>query len=113
MGVIFGMLLSDTVRSNWLKLFESRNDYGYHFSVFSDKQENIEIKGRLEKLKSFVLENEIDEIYCSMKEVSNAQLNKIMLFLTNIKKQLNLFQIRKRFFKELTNWLLWLFPVLS
>jgi hypothetical protein len=32
------------------------------FSIFSDKQENIEI-GKLEKLKSFVLENEIDEIY--------------------------------------------------
>jgi putative colanic acid biosynthesis UDP-glucose lipid carrier transferase len=47
---------------------------------FFHKQENIEIKGKLEKLKSFVLENEIDEIYCSLKEVSNAQLNKIIAF---------------------------------
>jgi putative colanic acid biosynthesis UDP-glucose lipid carrier transferase len=38
------------------------------FRIFSDK-ENIEIKGKLEKLK-IVLENEIDEIYCSLKEVS-------------------------------------------
>jgi putative colanic acid biosynthesis UDP-glucose lipid carrier transferase len=31
------------------KTFESRDDYGYHFfGYFSDKQENIEIKGKLE-----------------------------------------------------------------
>jgi putative colanic acid biosynthesis UDP-glucose lipid carrier transferase len=71
------------------------------FWIFSDKQENIEM-GNLEKLKSFVLENEIDEIYCSLNEVSNATLNKIIAFRMNIKK-LNSFQIRKRFFKEITN----------
>jgi putative colanic acid biosynthesis UDP-glucose lipid carrier transferase len=80
------MLLLDTPRSNSIKkTFEARNDFGYHFFGFSRK-ENIEIKGKLEKLKSFVIENEIDEIYCSLKEVSNAQLKEIA-FSDEIKKQ--------------------------
>lgn len=83
------------------KLFESRNDYGYHFfGFFSDKQENIEIKGRLEKLKSFVLENEIDEIYCSMKEVSNAQLNKIIAFSDEHKKTIKFIPDSKEIFSK-------------
>jgi putative colanic acid biosynthesis UDP-glucose lipid carrier transferase len=69
------------------KLFESRNDFGYHFfGFFSNKKDNIEIKGKLEKLKSFVIENEIDEIYCSLKEVSTMQLNKIIAFSEENKK---------------------------
>jgi putative colanic acid biosynthesis UDP-glucose lipid carrier transferase len=58
-----------TVRSNSTKkTFELRDDYGYHFfGYFSDKQENIEIK-EIRKIKTFVLENEIDEIYCSLKK---------------------------------------------
>jgi putative colanic acid biosynthesis UDP-glucose lipid carrier transferase len=83
------------------KLFESRNDYGYHFfGFFSDKQENIEIKGRLEKLKSFVLENEIDEIYCSMKEVSNEQLNKIIAFSDEHKKTIKFIPDSKEIFSK-------------
>jgi putative colanic acid biosynthesis UDP-glucose lipid carrier transferase len=63
------------------KLFESRNDFGYNFfGFFSNKKVNIEIKGKIEQLKSFVLENEIDEIYCSLKEVSNVQLKEIITF---------------------------------
>jgi putative colanic acid biosynthesis UDP-glucose lipid carrier transferase len=69
------------------KLFEARNDFGYHFfGFFSNKKDNVEIKGKLEKLKSFVIENEIDEIYCSLKEVSSAQLNKIIAFAEENKK---------------------------
>jgi putative colanic acid biosynthesis UDP-glucose lipid carrier transferase len=78
-------LLDDTSEAIRLKLFfEARNDFGYHFQFFSDKEN---IKGKLEKLKSFVIENEIDEIYCSLKEVSNAQLKQIIAFSDEIKKQ--------------------------
>jgi putative colanic acid biosynthesis UDP-glucose lipid carrier transferase len=69
------------------KLFEARNDFGYHFfGFFSNKKDNVEIKGKLEKLKSFVIENKIDEIYCSLKEVSSSQLNKIIAFAEENKK---------------------------
>jgi putative colanic acid biosynthesis UDP-glucose lipid carrier transferase len=83
------------------KLFESRNDYGYHFfGFFSNKQENIEIEGKLEKLKSFVIENEIDEIYCSLKEVSNAQLNKIIAFSEKYKKTIKFIPDSKTIFSK-------------
>jgi putative colanic acid biosynthesis UDP-glucose lipid carrier transferase len=83
------------------KLFESSNDYGYHFfGYFSDKQENIEIKGKLKKLKAFVLENEIDEIYCFLEEVSNAQLNRIIAFSDEYKKTIKFIPDSKEIFSK-------------
>jgi putative colanic acid biosynthesis UDP-glucose lipid carrier transferase len=46
------MLLWVQSGSNSTKKTFEWDDYGYHFGYFSDKQENIEIKGKLEKLKS-------------------------------------------------------------
>ncbi|WP_339919258.1 undecaprenyl-phosphate glucose phosphotransferase [uncultured Flavobacterium sp.] len=83
------------------KLFEARNDFGYHFfGFFSNKKENIEIKGKLEKLKSFVIENEIDEIYCSLKEVSNAQLKQIIAFSDENKKTIKFIPDSKEIFSK-------------
>lgn len=62
-------------------LFETRKDYGYRFlGYFSDKKENQEIKGKLDDLKSFVLANSVDEIYCSLHEVSNKYLRDLIDF---------------------------------
>ena len=53
-------------------LFETRNDYGYRFlGFFSDKKNNSNIKGKLADLKNFVIENMVNEIYCSLNEVSD------------------------------------------
>lgn len=53
-------------------LFETRNDYGYRFlGFFSDKKNNSNIKGKLADLKNFVIENKVNEIYCSLNEVSD------------------------------------------
>jgi putative colanic acid biosynthesis UDP-glucose lipid carrier transferase len=83
------------------KLFEARNDFGYHFfGFFSNKKDNVEIKGKLEKLKSFVIENEIDEIYCSLKEVSSAQLNKIIAFAEENKKTIKFIPDLKNVFSK-------------
>jgi putative colanic acid biosynthesis UDP-glucose lipid carrier transferase len=69
------------------KLFQERNDLGYHFFGFlSNKKDNLDIKGKLEKLKPFVIENKIDEIYCSLKEVSSSQLKGIISFAEEKKK---------------------------
>lgn len=63
------------------KLFETRNDYGYRFlGFFSDKKSNNNIKGKLESLKAFVLENKVDEIYCSLNEITNEQLKDFVDF---------------------------------
>jgi len=62
-------------------LFETRKDYGYRFlGYFSDKKENQEIIGKLDDLKPFVIENFVDEIYCSLHEVSNKYLKDLIDF---------------------------------
>jgi len=62
-------------------LFENRIDYGYRFlGFFSDKKSNEDILGKLEDLKDFVLENEVNEIYCSLNEISNEQVKDLVNF---------------------------------
>ena len=64
---------------NLKELFEKRNDYGYRFfGYFSDKKTNEQVKGKVADIKNYVIENKIDEIYCSLNEITNEQL--IQLF---------------------------------
>ena len=69
-------------------VLENRKDYGYRFfGFFSDKKQNSEIKGRIEDLKHFVIENKIDEIFCSLNEISNEKLKDLVEFADDNKKQ--------------------------
>jgi len=66
---------------NLREVFDNRNDYGYRFKAFfSDKKTNANITGRVSDLSSYVLENDIDEIYCSLSEISNEQLRDLVEF---------------------------------
>lgn len=63
------------------ELFATRNDYGYRFlAFFSDKKANQNIQGRIEDLKPYVIENKVDEIYCSLNEITNEQLKDLVDF---------------------------------
>ena len=63
------------------EVFENRNDYGYRFfGFFSDKKNNANIIGKVEALKTFVIDKNIDEIYCSLNEISNDQLKDLVEF---------------------------------
>ena len=63
------------------ELFDTRADYGYKFfGYFSDKTINTEIKGRIDNIMDFVLENNIDDIYCSLHEMNNTQLRELVEF---------------------------------
>ena len=63
------------------EVFENRNDYGYRFfGFFSDKKTNANIVGKLDSLKPFVLNQKIDEIYCSLNEITNEQLKDLVEF---------------------------------
>jgi putative colanic acid biosynthesis UDP-glucose lipid carrier transferase len=97
------------------ELFEKRNDYGYRFlGYFSDKKTNAQIKGKLEDLKPFVLENKIDEIYCSLNEISNEQLKSIVRFADENKKVIKFIPDTKEIFsKNLKIEYYEFFPVLS
>lgn len=97
------------------ELFESRNDYGYRFlGYFSDKKTNSNITGNLEDLKSFALENKVDEIYCSLNEMSNEQLKSIVNFADENNKVIKFIPDTKEIFsKNLKIEYYEFFPVLS
>ena len=63
------------------RIFEDRPDYGYRFKgFFSDKKTNENIVGKVEAIKSFSTENNIDEIYCSLNEISDEKLKDLVEF---------------------------------
>lgn len=96
-------------------LFETRKDYGYRFlGYFSDKKVNQDIKGKLSDLKPFVIENSVDEIYCSLNEVSNNYLKDLIEFADENNKTIKFIPDTKEIFsKNLKIDYYDFFPVLS
>ena len=63
------------------EVFDTRKDYGYRFlGYFSDKKQNPEVKGRIDDLNAFVIDYKVDEIYCSLNEISNEKLKELVEF---------------------------------
>lgn len=100
---------------NLKKLFETRNDYGYRFlGFFSDKKSNENIIGKIKDLKSFILEKKVDDIYCSLNELSNDQLKEMVDFADINKKTIKFIPDSKQIFsKNLKIDYYEMFPVLS
>lgn len=96
-------------------LFEIRRDYGYRFlGYFSDKKTGEGITGKLTDLKPFVVENAVDEIYCSLNEVSNSYLKDLIEFADENKKTIKFIPDTKEIFsKNLKIDYYDFFPVLS
>lgn len=97
------------------ELFETRNDYGYRFlGFFSDKKSNENIRGKLGDLKSFVVQNKVDEIYCSLTEISDNQLKDMVDFADENNTVIKFIPDTKEIFsKNLKIDYYELFPVLS
>lgn len=97
------------------KLFETRSDYGYRFlGYFSDKKSNQNITGKLIDLKPFVIENSVDEIYCSLNEISNEDLKDLTDFADENYKKIKFIPDSKQIFsKNLKIDYYEMFPVLS
>jgi putative colanic acid biosynthesis UDP-glucose lipid carrier transferase len=97
------------------ELFEERNDYGYRFlGYFSNKKNHPEILGKIEDIISFVIENEVDEIYCSLNELSNEKLKDLVDFADENKKEIKFIPDSKEIFsKNLRIDYYEMFPVLS
>lgn len=69
------------------EVFETRPDYGYRFvGFFSDKKSNPEVIGKTADIKDYILQNNIDEIYCSLNEISNLQIKELVEFADAYKK---------------------------
>ncbi|WP_264566080.1 undecaprenyl-phosphate glucose phosphotransferase [Flavobacterium sp. N3904] len=96
-------------------LFETRKDYGYRFlGFFSDKKSNQDIIGKLGDLKPFIINNFVDEIYCSLNEVSNNYLKDLIDFADENKKTIKFIPDTKEIFsKNLKIDYYDFFPVLS
>jgi len=96
-------------------LFETRIDYGYRFvGFFSDKKSNSNIKGKLEDVKSFVLDNSVNEIYCSLNEITNEKLKDLVDFADENRKTIKFIPDTKEIFsKNLKIDYYEMFPVLS
>ncbi len=97
------------------EVFETRKDYGYRFlGYFSDKKNNPDIKGKIEDLKQFVIDKRVDEIYCSLNEISNDQLKSLVEFADDNRKTIKFIPDTKEIFsKNLRIDYYELFPVLS
>lgn len=96
-------------------LFETRKDYGYRFlGFFSDKKSSPNSAGNLSEIKTFVLENEVDEIYCSLNEVSDNYLKDLIDFADENNKTIKFIPDTKEIFsKNLKIDYYDFFPVLS
>ncbi|MEZ0130094.1 undecaprenyl-phosphate glucose phosphotransferase [Flavobacterium sp. LBUM151] len=96
-------------------LFETRKDYGYRFlGYFSDKKTGEGIIGKLGDLRSYVVENPVDEIYCSLNEVSNSYLKDLIEFADENNKTIKFIPDTKEIFsKNLKIDYYDFFPVLS
>jgi putative colanic acid biosynthesis UDP-glucose lipid carrier transferase len=97
------------------ELFEKRNDYGYRFfGYFSDKKVNDQIKGKVADIKNYVIEYKIDEIYCSLNEITNEQLKDLVEFSDENNKTIKFIPDTKQIFsKNLKIDYYEMFPVLS
>ena len=97
------------------ELFESRSDYGYRFlGYFSNKKKNVDILGNIEFLKSFAVENVVNEIYCTLDETSNDQLADLVDFANENKISIKFIPGKNEIFsKNLKINYYEMFPVLS
>lgn len=97
------------------ELFEKRTDYGYNFlGFFSDKKENAQIIGKTSEISNYVIQNSVDEIYCSLNELSNEQIKTLVEFADDNNKTIKFIPDSKDIFsKNLKTDYYELFPVLS
>ncbi|UPT72012.1 MAG: hypothetical protein M0D53_06955 [Flavobacterium sp. JAD_PAG50586_2] len=97
------------------EVFETRIDYGYRFAgYFSDKKQNPNIIGKIDEIKQYTIDNKIDEIYCSLNEISNEKLKDLVEFADETNKTIKFIPDTKEIFsKNLKVDYYELFPVLS
>mgnify|MGYP005624653963 CR=1 FL=1 len=72
----------DDSAKNIIKIFKSKANLGYKFlGFFADKKsKNSNYLGSYNEVYSFVNENSVDEIYCSLDEMNNEQINAFKKF---------------------------------
>ncbi|MFP5437621.1 MAG: undecaprenyl-phosphate glucose phosphotransferase [Bacteroidia bacterium] len=62
------------------EFFGTMPEYGYHFKGFFSDKLHPEVVGKIATIKAFAVENAIDEIYCSLNELTDRQLKDMVAF---------------------------------
>ena len=67
------------------KFFDQHPQFGYRFlGFFDDYIEGVpDVKGKTADIKSFVVKNHVDEVYCSLADVKNEQVDDLIEFCQN------------------------------
>jgi len=80
-----------------IKTFRTRPDFGYNFDVkFSAKDKNFSLDNCFE----YIIENNIDEIYFSVAELTNKQINRLIDFADNNLRELRFIPDNKEIFSK-------------
>ena len=80
-----------------IKTFNSRLDFGYRFKAqFDTSNEDFS----LEKCFNFIVDNRVDEIYFSVSELSNKQINQLIDFADNNLRELKFIPDNKDIFSK-------------
>lgn len=97
------------------EFFETKAEYGYRFlGFFTDSSNSPEVKGTIAQIKDYVLQNHVDEIYCSLSQVTNVQLKELIEFADKSHKTIKFIPDTKDIFsKNLRIDYYEVFPVLS
>lgn len=100
---------------NLKNLFDTKPEYGYRFKgFFSDKKHGDFITGKIADIETFAVENNIDDIYCSLNEISNIRLRELVAFCDANNKVIKFIPDTKEIFsRNLTVDYYEFFPVLS
>ncbi len=80
-----------------IKIFKSRLDFGYKFMTqFSVKEDGFS----LSKCFDYIIDNDVDEIYFSVAELSNKQINELIDFADNNLRELKFIPDNKEIFSK-------------
>ena len=79
------------------RVLEKHPEYGYRFEGFFDNTEEIggHIKGKISEVTDYVLEHNIDEIYCAISSISNEEGDDLLEFAENNFKRIHFIPIIK------------------
>ena len=62
------------------RFFKKNRGYGYRFLGFFSDKEDVKKKGSIMQSFQYIIDNDIDEIYCSVKDLTNEQIKKFIDF---------------------------------
>ena len=80
-----------------ITVFEDRTEYGYQFvKQFCPKEEDFNLR----ECFVYIVENKIDEIYCSVSELTNEELTDFINFADNNLKTLKFLPDNKNIFAK-------------